>query len=42
MSKRCINCDAYDRQDKFCYLRWQHMDPSEYCSNFKGGNKCIK
>lgn len=35
MSKRCINCDAYDRLNKFCYIRWQTMDTSEQCSMFR-------
>lgn len=34
MSKRCKNCDAYNNQEKFCYIRWQNMDTLEYCSQF--------
>ena len=33
--KRCRNCDAYDKRDKFCYLKMNHMDTLEYCSEFR-------
>lgn len=33
--KRCKNCDTYNHQDKFCYIKWEHMDTLEYCNKFK-------